>query len=65
MILAGASMKLVSPPIGLYQIHWFNLVLAFWALRKGDDKRNAQLMEQLAQQVIANLSHLEVQEVTS
>jgi apolipoprotein N-acyltransferase len=44
MILAGASMKLVSPPIGIYQIHWFNLVLAFWALQKGDDKRNAQLM---------------------
>ena len=44
MILAGASMKLVSPPIGIYQIHWFNLVLAFWALRSGEEKKNAQLM---------------------
>ena len=44
MIVAGASMKLISPPIGLYQLHWFNLVLAFWALREGENKTNAWLM---------------------
>jgi len=44
VIVAGASMKLVSPPIGIYQIHWFNLALAFWALRANEHKRNSQLM---------------------
>ena len=44
VIAAGASMRLVSPPIGLYAIHWFNLVLAFWALQQGNNKRNAGLM---------------------
>jgi apolipoprotein N-acyltransferase len=44
VVLSGASMRLVSPPIGLHQLHWFNLVLAFWALRQGEDRRNGWLM---------------------
>jgi apolipoprotein N-acyltransferase len=44
VIAAGASMRLISPPIGLYGLHWFNLVLAFWALYAGNNKRNAWLM---------------------
>ena len=43
VIIAGASMRLISPPIGFYYIHWFNLVLAFWALRSGQTKNNALL----------------------
>ena len=31
-IASGASMTLVSPPIGEVWIHWFNLVPLFWAL---------------------------------
>ena len=44
VIAAGASMRLISPPVGLYALHWFNLVLAFWALQQGNNKRNAGLM---------------------
>jgi apolipoprotein N-acyltransferase len=44
VIAAGASMRLISPPIGLYGIHWFNLILVFWALQRGNNKRNALLM---------------------
>ena len=44
VVLAGASMRLVSPPIGLYEIHWFNLIPAFWALRQGNNKQNGWLM---------------------
>ena len=44
VVVSGASMRLVSPPTGLHEIHWFNLVLAFWALRPGEDKKNGWLM---------------------
>ena len=44
VILAGASMRIVSPPVGLYEIHWFNLVPAFWAMHAGDNKKNGWLM---------------------
>ena len=44
VIIAGASMRLISPPIGWYALHWFNLTLAFWALRSGENKKNAFLM---------------------
>lgn len=44
VVLAGASMRLVSPPIGWYEIHWFNLIPAFWALRQGNNKENGWLM---------------------
>ena len=37
-------MRLISPPIGLAHLHWFNLVLAFWALRPNENKLNAKLM---------------------
>ena len=37
-------MRIVSPPIGIYEIHWFNLIPAFCAMRSGENKRNAWLM---------------------
>ena len=44
VVLAGASMRLVSPPMGIYEIHWFNLIPAFWAMQAGNNKQNAWLM---------------------
>ena len=44
MMLAGISMKLISPPIGWYELHWFNLIPAFLCLRSHHLKENALLM---------------------
>ena len=44
VILAGISMRLISPPISWYPLHWFNLVPVFWAMRPNEDKKNAWLM---------------------
>ena len=53
-ILVGISMKLVSPPIGLYQIHWFNLIPAFWAMRAGENKKNGWIMYLMGVSLIAS-----------
>ena len=44
VVLAGMSMRLISPPTGWYALHWFNLIPVFWALRPNDNKKNAWLM---------------------
>ena len=54
VIVAGISMKLVSPPVGLYEIHWFNLVLAFWAMRAGENKTNGWLMYLMGVSLLAS-----------
>lgn len=53
-ILVGISMKLVSPPIGIYQIHWFNLIPAFWAMRAGENKKNGWIMYLMGVALIAS-----------
>ena len=44
VVLAGMSMRLISPPTGWYALHWFNLVPVFWAMRPKENKANAWLM---------------------
>ena len=44
VVLAGMSMRLISPPTGWYALHWFNLIPVFWAMRPKENKANAWLM---------------------
>ena len=44
VVLAGMSMRLISPPTGWYALHWFNLIPVFWAMRPKEHKANAWLM---------------------
>ena len=43
-IAAGASMRLISPPIGWYALHWFNIIVVFWALSSRKHMHNAAVM---------------------
>jgi apolipoprotein N-acyltransferase len=43
VILAGATLAVVSPPVNLHWLHWLILVPVFWALRRGEGATNAIL----------------------
>ena len=54
VLCVGVSMKLVSPPIGWYWLHWFNLVPAFLVLRNESNKTKGWLMYGMGVSLIAS-----------
>lgn len=42
-LASGAVLAVISPPLNLHWLHWVSFLPLFWALRPGEEKRNALL----------------------
>lgn len=42
-LASGAVLTLISPPVNLHWLHWVSFLPLFWALREGENRKNALL----------------------